>query len=370
MKENLNDKIIPHIEEDYLTGKKILIDSKGKKYICDLFGKKKIKFHKNITGISNYTERLKLNLIEKISNNFDKTTYKPHNIFLDGYFQFPNPKIKPFGNFIKNYSDIEEILKKKMRISNEKNKQLFDLNNNNNLSYMTSTIFYRDNTNKNIILNLIDNEMNNHISKEKRRGFGNYSRNEFIGIKNFRQKLKENHSDFIHGIKLNKPDQKFFEQYNLFHNLLFIKPNEKKKKKNRNKSKDNINYSEDINTISLFNKNKKSEDTFYSISNFQNQKKRIKSAKEIIDKFKLENNLLQGFKKEKKKEKGYYKKKLFKNFSMNDIYKKEIELRKKVNPQEFKKEEEKNIKEKQSLEKQKIHSKYLDEMRKKKPKKS
>ena len=353
MIENLTNKIIPHIEENYESGKRILIDSNGNKFECNLFGKKITKFNRNITGKANYSFRLNSNLIEKIKNDFDDKIYRPQGTLFDGYFPFPNPKVSPFQNVVKDNSLIIKELKKNPRISLNKNKELLNIKNIHSLSYLTSTIYIRDTRNKIPIINLIDDEIKeNDTMKKKNLGVTNYLNSEIIELKKFKKKLIENNTDRIYGIKLKMPNDFIKEKYKLYHNVLF--PKEKRKIKYNNKSMDNIRLLNDnLSNKNLFDNKNKIEDN------------KIITLREMINKSKYDKKFIEGYKKEKVKLKGCYQKHVPNYISMKDIYIKELELRKKVNPEECKREEERIMKDKFFFEKQKQNVKLLDILRKK-----
>ena len=356
MIENLTNKIFPHIEENYESGKKILIDSKGNKFECNLFGKKITKFHRNITGKANYSCRLNSNLIEKISNDFDDKIYRPQGIFFDGYFQFPNPKVSPFQNVIKDNSLIIKELKKNPRISLNKNKELLNINNNHSLSYLTSTIYIRDSRYKIPIFKLIDNEIKeNEKIKKQKLSVSNYLNSEINELKKFKKKLIENNSDRIYGIKLKTPNNFIKEKFNLYHNVFFLNPYKKKiiNVKCNNKSMDNIRLLNDNSLNKNFDKNNQIEE------------KKIKSFREFINKCKYDNKFIEGYKKEKVKLKGTFQKYVPNFISMKEIYRKELELRKKVDPEGCKREEERIMKDRIFFLKQKQNEKLLDRLRKK-----
>ena len=351
MIENLTNKIFPHIEENYESGKRILIDSNGNKFECNLFGKKITKFNRNITGKANYSCRLHSNLIEKITNDFDDKMYRPQGTLFDGYFPFPNPKVSPFQNVVKDNSLIIKELKKNPRISLNKNKELLNIKHKHSLSYLTSTIYIRDSSVKNPIIKLIDDEIKeNDTMKKKNFGVTNYLNSEIIELKNFKKKLIENNSDLIYGIKLKSPNDFIKEKYKLYYNVLFSK--EKKKIKYNNKSMDNIKLlNETLSHKHLFDNKKKDN--------------KIKTLREMINKCKYDNKLIEGYKKEKIKLKGNYQKHVPNFISMRDIYRKELELRKKVDPEGCKREEERIMKDKMFFEKKKQNEKLLDKLRKK-----
>ena len=321
------------------TGKHYLINNNNEDIETNMFGKRIPKFYKNFSGFASYNQRIVKRLITPISKNMDNTIYHPQSIFLDGYFQFPRPKVAPFQNLIKknNSSLINEFKKSKIYSLNS-NKKLLNLKLNQGIHYLSSSISVKNNKSKKNIISLINDTINLNRIKQRRSLKSDFSNEEIKGLKTFKTKLLNNNDDMIYGRKLKKPDDIFITNYKI---------NEKLNSRNTI-SKIKKNYSVD----SLFKKDIEVNNTFTN---------QIHKASSLINICEKERKLLKGFLKKKEPNKGIFQ---FYNLpklpSNGDLYKNDLELIKKVNPIFVEKENERNEKDKILFEK-KRNNKFIIE---------
>ena len=163
--ENDKNNYIRNLFYDMDYGKMMITDSNNNQYRSDLFGRKKIKFLPNITGISNRYNKndilfrkkkltnLKISIAndstEKVNNNISYSTKKEYNPIIrkfEGYSKFPRPKGPPLLN-IPEY-EIKEKQKRKVieKLENYFNEDLsvkndiIRKNENKGLSFLTKTL--------------------------------------------------------------------------------------------------------------------------------------------------------------------------------------------------------------------------------------
>ena len=204
--------------------KYFLFDKKnGKLNKANLFGK--ITSHINIpqVGKATYAERISSKTLKELNFNIDNTLYRPISNHFDGYTQFPRPLTRPFSNaknihnkkmFINNITNNEYLL------NILKNKKLFTGNNdkiNSKLNYYTcqlSNIINYDN--RNSVLKIIDNALNNKKSK-----LNDKEKKKLIL---FKKKIINNSLNLINGIKFPKPKSKFYNKFEINYNVMFQNP--------------------------------------------------------------------------------------------------------------------------------------------------
>ena len=143
-------------------GKYLLLDNKGNNYICDIFGRPKPIFKKNISGFINAEQRKLLRWVKSHSNitnsnqaknapiptvkaKEETKSYFPSIKRFEGYAHFPRPFCPPFVN-IPQYT-INDNYKKVLIKEYEKNlevnenKKIFAKpNKNKGLSFLTSDV--------------------------------------------------------------------------------------------------------------------------------------------------------------------------------------------------------------------------------------
>ena len=87
---------------------------------------------------------------------------------MEGYFQFPRPKVSPFKNVIKDNSSLIKEIEKTKRFALECNKKLSKIQLNQGINYFTSTISKRSPKNKKYLESLINDAIYlNKIQKKK-----------------------------------------------------------------------------------------------------------------------------------------------------------------------------------------------------------
>ena len=196
--------LITNISYEMDTGNYLLLDNKGKNYICDVFGRQKPIFKKNISGFINGEQRKILKRVKShpnimnsnyLQNNIetkpkeDSKSYFPSINRFEGYTQFPRPLCQPFSN-IPDYN-INQNYKKiilnecERKLEVNENKKIFAKSNEKNgLSYITSDIksyinkekeLYNNSNNNNykkiddklFLIKMIDNTVNEYKIKYK-----------------------------------------------------------------------------------------------------------------------------------------------------------------------------------------------------------
>ena len=163
------------------SGKYLLLDNKGNNYICDIFGRQKPIFKKNISGFINAEQRKMLRRVKSHSNiiNSNQTknipvatnkpkeetkSYFPSIKRFEGYAPFPRPLCPPFVN-IPQYS-INENYKKVLIKEYEKN---LEVNEN-------KKIFAKPNENKG--LSFLTSDVKGYFDKEKEKEINKFNNND------------------------------------------------------------------------------------------------------------------------------------------------------------------------------------------------
>ena len=268
--------LIKNISYEMDSGKYLLLDNKGNNYICDIFGRQKPIFKKNISGFINAEQRKLLRRVKSHSNiiNSNQTknipvatnkpkeetkSYFPSIRRFEGYAPFPRPLCPPFVN-IPQYS-INENYKKVLIKEYEKNlevnenKKIFAKpNENKGLSFLTSDVkVYFDkekekeiNNINNIdnkkkddklyIIKMIDNTVSDYKIRYKcdlKELINNHSIiRALLHLK--KNLINNNETNIINGRKLKEPNANVINEYKIIHNKLF-NFNEKVKIKNEHK---------------------------------------------------------------------------------------------------------------------------------------
>jgi hypothetical protein len=142
-------KNFKQIEFNKETGKLYLVDYNNDIFECNIFGEKNPQFHIDITGTSNYTNRVKSKLIEELKLNPEPDIYFPQIKKFEGYFPYPRPLSLPFINEVYNPKQLISEIHKEKRYENSKIKKIFELkipskDNKCLLTYMTSTLSEND----------------------------------------------------------------------------------------------------------------------------------------------------------------------------------------------------------------------------------
>ena len=272
--------LIKNISYEMDTGKYLLLDNKGNNYICDIFGRQKPIFKKNISGFINAEQRKVLRRVKSHSNvmnsnkghnvappiPIDKSKEEAKSYFpsinrFEGYAPFPRPLCPPFVN-IPSYS-INENYKKVLIKEYEKNlevnenKKIFaQPNENKGLSFLTSDIKgYLDKEkekekevdklnnidnkkkdDKLFIIKMIDNTVSDYKIRYKcdlKELINNHSIiRALLHLK--KNLMNNNETNIINGRKLKAPNINVINEYKIIHNKLF-NYNEQTKIKNEHK---------------------------------------------------------------------------------------------------------------------------------------
>ena len=295
------------------TGKYYLINNNNEDIETNMFGKRIPKFYKNFSGFSNYSQRILKKLINPISKNIDNSIYHPQGIFMEGYFQFPRPKVMPFQNLKKNNSILIDEFKNSKIFTLNSNKKLLNLKLNQGIHYLSSSVSVKNNKDKLNLISLINDTIVLNKIKKKKLLKSDFSNEEIKGLKTFKTKLLNNNDDMIYGRKLKKPDDIFMTNYKI---------NQK------------LNFENSKNKMSIIKKNY-SVDYFFKKNNDLNNSfsNKIHKSYSLIKDCEKERRLLKGFLKKKEKKKGIFQ---FYNPpklpTIGDLYKKDLDLIEKVNP--------------------------------------
>ena len=370
--------------------------SSNKFYSSNFFGKKIVKINnsKNLGKLS-YKERVQKNLIDKVEQKFDDKSYIPKTKYFDGFSQIPRPLDKPFLNFnndinlpekkiVQLKSNMMNYIKNKEElISDNKYKEFLSRNSNKDISteeikglnyYSNSvadTIRYKNKSNKNKVIKIINNSMKsedlNNKQKTSLKKFKNIllinSNNPIKSpAKLFRNKYRINSNVIlINPLKYSQPkhdseinSNSYRMLYNSINNnkLTRLIDNRTNEIKKRNKNIYNKHYRPNSvmnirrdNKIYLPEKqpSKNIESVKYdtednSKDNFNN-KKNIHSLGNINKEFNKEKKFIGGYTKPIKKRSITLRKGNPKFKSGKELYKKELDLFKLVNPQKLKMEE-------------------------------
>ena len=268
--------LIKNVSYEMDSGKYLLLDNKGNNYICDIVGRQKPIFKKNISGFINAEQRKMLRRVKSHSNiiNSNQTknipvatnkpkeetkSYFPSIRRFEGYAPFPRPLCPPFVN-IPQYS-INENYKKVLIKEYEKNlevnenKKIFAKpNENKGLSFLTSDVkgYFDKEKEKEInninnidnkkkddklyIIKMIDNTVSDYKIRYKcdlKELINNHSIiRALLHLK--KNLINNNETNIINGRKLKEPNANVINEYKIIHNKLF-NFNEKEKIKNEHK---------------------------------------------------------------------------------------------------------------------------------------
>ena len=319
-------------------GQYILLDNKGNNYCCDIFGREKPYFKRNITGFINGKQRKKLNKVKSVpniknssysKNNNDNQkkeeskSYFPTINKFEGYAPFPRPLCPPFTNIPESVLDdnYKQVLINNFghKLTVGTNKKIFaKKNTNNGLSYLTSNVkSYLDNEkaknsddeddkkdyDKSFLINMIDNTVDDYKVKyncDLKELLCNHSMiRSLLHLK--KNLINNDQTNLINGRKLKSPNSIIVENYkvietqlNDYYKQVKAKNNQKRLLKcysqidiKNSKNKDNKNIKKLLKKIS-FNKsinNTKETNTILNIKD--DQKKKINK---IIYKYMDKNN--------------------------------------------------------------------------------
>jgi len=388
---------------DIAKNKYYLYDKDSNKfYPSNFLGKKKIKINNNNLGKLSYKERLRNNLIEKLDKKIDDNSYHPKIKYFDGFSQLPRPLVEPFYNFnndisrqdkkiIQSKGDmINYIRSKESLITDNKYKEILSRNNNSGndgkikgLNYYSNSVaesinYKNKNINTNKVIRCINSSLSsedlNDKQKNSLRKFKNkilINLNNEIKIPNkiFKNKYKINRNVMlINPIKYSQPNHDSEINLNTYR-ILYSSINNNKltklidnNKKNfeiikRNKNDFNR-YNRPNSVMNIRNdykiflpkkyQFKKSEtkrtDTEENQKDNFNNKSNIHSLEDITKEFINEKKHINGFIKPIKRQNLILRKGNPKYKSRKELYKKELDLFKLVNPQKLKMEEDENEK--------------------------
>ena len=387
---------------DIAKNKYYLYDKDSNKfYPSNFLGKKKIKINNNNLGKLSYKERLRNNLIEKLDKKIDDNSYHPKIKYFEGFSQLPRPLVEPFFNFnndisrqnkkiIQSKGDmINYIRSKESRITDNKYKEILSRNNNNEngekikgLGYYSNSVaesinYKKRNINTNKVIRCINsslssgelsNKQKNSLKKFKNKILINSNNEIKLPNKIFKNKYKiSSNVMLINPIKYSQPNHDSEINLNTYRILYSSINNNKltklidnnknqfelKKNKNEYNRYDRPNSVMNIrNDYKLFLPEKyhfkKSEtkrtDTEENKKDNLNNKSKVHSLEDITKEFINEKNHINGFIKPIRKQNVILRKGNPKYKSGKELYKKELDLFKLVNPQKLKMEEDENEK--------------------------
>lgn len=382
---------------DIARNKYYLYDTENNKlYPSNLFGKNKARINSSKIGRFSSNENIKNDIIGKLDDN----AYHPKIKYFDGFSQIPRPLVQPFTNFyndnnnkekkiIQSKSDILNIIKKRKIIISKDNKynEILSRNSDNEmnipgLNYFSSSVAdsvnnRKNNIHKNKVIKSINSSLNdkNMNIKEKNR------------LKKFKSDILNNSENIFNGKELKEPNKIIKRKYRINHNVFFVNPIKKSKINhdtqinldiyralyksiNNNKITRLRNSNSELNNliqkskkifrpnsvITLQKKYKILQPEKYNFTKRETKrydteeeykenikiKKNINSLKDINEEYKKEKQDINGYIKPIKKEPPILRKGYPKYKSGKEIYKKELNLLKLVNPQKLKQEEDEN----------------------------
>ena len=247
IEENKN-LLIKNICYEIDTNKLMINDNQNNHYLCDIFGRKKIKFLPNITGSLNRYKRQylqndknlsylqstyfspdnsNLSLISKKINK-NQINYHPAVRRFEGYSKFPRPIGPPLIN-IPNYT-IKE--KEKRKIIEKLNTYFDDYsvkedikreNENKGMSYITANINEYDLIKHDAeqSLKLINNNLDNYREEYKLKLNIMHKDPNVKALNEFKKKLLLNkNSKTINGRILEEPPEKITKNYKIIHSTI------------------------------------------------------------------------------------------------------------------------------------------------------
>jgi hypothetical protein len=387
---------------DIAKNKYYLYDKDSNKfYPSNFLGKKKIKINNNNLGKLSYKERLRNNLIEKLDKKIDDNSYHPKIKYFEGFSQLPRPLVEPFFNFnndisrqnkkiIQSKGDmINYIRSKESRITDNKYKEILSRNNNNEngekikgLNYYSNSVaesinYKKRNINTNKVIRCINSSLSSgELSSKQKNSLKKFKNKILINSNNeiklpnkiFKNKYKiSSNVMLINPIKYSQPNHDSEINLNTYRILYSSINNNKltklidsnknqfelKRNKNEYNRYDRPNSVMNIrNDYKLFLPEKyhfkKSEtkrtDTEENKKDNLNNKSKVHSLEDITKEFINEKNHINGFIKPIRKQNVILRKGNPKYKSGKELYKKELDLFKLVNPQKLKMEEDENEK--------------------------
>ena len=387
---------------DIAKNKYYLYDKDSNKfYPSNFLGKKKIKINNNNLGKLSYKERLRNNLIEKLDKKIDDNSYHPKIKYFEGFSQLPRPLVEPFFNFnndisrqnkkiIQSKGDmINYIRSKESRITDNKYKEILSRNNNNEngekikgFGYYSNSVaesinYKKRNINTNKVIRCINSSLSSgELNSKQKNSLKKYKNKILINSNNeiklpnkiFKNKYKiSSNVMLINPIKYSQPNHDSEINLNTYRILYSSINNNKltklidnnknqfelKKNKNEYNRYDRPNSVMNIrNDYKLFlpekyhfkkSETKRTDTEENQKSNFNNKSK-VHSLEDITKEFINEKNHINGFIKPIRKQNVILRKGNPKYKSGKELYKKELDLFKLVNPQKLKMEEDENEK--------------------------
>ena len=252
---NKNNPVIKNICYEMDTNKLMINDSENNHYLCDIFGRKRIKFLPYITGTLNrykypnllqeknfsylqtknfspIKSSLRKHTISTFSNNMitnkKQTNYFPTIRKFEGYSKLPRPVGPPFSNV----PDYEIKEKDKRKLINDLSSYYDDYlakndvirkNENNGLSYLTGDLNEFDSIRHDTeqSLKLIENTMNN-FREEYRLKLNIMHKNPNVkALNQFKKNLLLNKdSKVINGRQLGEPCEKIKKNYRIIQSIV------------------------------------------------------------------------------------------------------------------------------------------------------
>lgn len=347
------------------TGRLILSDNDNNQYLCDIYGNHKRVFLPYVTGTITGAQRykkkdLQLNLGK--SNSQKDIQYFPTIRKLEGYSKFPRPLAPPFANRAPNEyssSSKQKLIKalSKYFTSNESNHILNLPNDNKGLSYYTCDLNKWDisSVDTSLIIKLIDETIARYKEEYKYKINLLYKHPAVRALTNFRHVLIENKDmKIINGRMLPQPSAEIRVLSGCINKILHKPKLSIQSPKNMiqfstvtsPKLLSPINIPKSLSNIAL----KEKEISFISEVDDQetipNEREliRIKSTENITNDAERENKLLTGY-----IEPIYSSERLIRKFdgiklrTNGELYLKNIDLMKRVNPIAYKLQENKDV---------------------------
>ena len=281
--EEKKSPLIKNICYEMDTNKLMINDSENNHYLCDIFGRKRIKFLPNITGTLNGYKRQNIlqdknssyfqstNYLSSINNNLssfgnkgntnkNQINYHPTIRRFEGYSKFPRPIGPPLVN-IPNYSIREKDKRKIIEHLNDyfdDNSAKIDIirkNENKGLSYLTGDLndydLIKHDTEQS--LKLIKNTLNNFREEYKLKLNIMHKDPNVKALYQYKKNLLLNQdSKMINGRILNEPSEKIKKNYKIIHSLVQKSRLSYDKKNEKNNLFNKIQYNRKNKTISKY----------------------------------------------------------------------------------------------------------------------
>lgn len=291
------------INELYDIGKLELVDYKGNITECDIYGSPKKKFMNNITGITNFTDRLNKGLINEFKYN-NKSLYIPKTINFEGSSMFPRPLSLPFVSQAENPYKLVKAAKREGRVLTKKNQIIFSLkkplkDKTTIPSFICQKIGNNEPNERNYLIKFIDNFISEKKKEHKFESDYVEKSSHIKALNKYKKKLKENMTNELYNGKIiSASNQKdLMMKYDSVRKAIFHRGLKRKSVKNGNGqiinfdvykklykikgvgNEDNIFKKADmINSFTSINKNNKSTNNIkdknlsYSIENIKCKK--------------------------------------------------------------------------------------------------